>query len=201
MFAYIKGLLIATTAVQAVVEVNGIGYLISIPCHLLGQLPAIGQPVQLYTSFVVRENAHTLYGFAQLQERDAFELLMNVSGIGPKLALSLIGHLPLMQLKVAVEQHDLTSLCRVPGVGKKTAERLVIELRDKLTFFGLNDPTQFVIATAIDPKQQLVNDAMQALLHLGYTQSVAQKAIKHSLKELPDEVDLSTLLRVSLQNV
>jgi Holliday junction DNA helicase RuvA len=201
MFAYLKGTLMAATPSQAVVEVQGIGYLVFIPCSVLGELPQIGEKIQFYTSLVIREFSHALYGFLSSQERDIFEVLLNVTGIGPKLALSLIGHLPLQSLRSAIHHQDLPTLCRVPGVGKKTAERLVIELRDKLPNLMPTDPSEFAIQHVQDPRIQQINDAMLALINLGYNQSTAQKAIKKSLKELPEGVDLAILITTALKNI
>lgn len=200
MFAYIKGLLIRAHPAYVVVEVNGVGYAIFIPCRLLGELPPIGQTVQLFTTFVVRESSHALYGFLNSQDRDIFEELMNVTGIGPKLAMSLIGHLTFHELQSAVAYQDLSTLCRVPGVGKKTAERLIVELKDKLP--ALLPLTAAHLAIPVtDPKAQYVQDAILALVNLGYNQSTAQKAVKHSLKDQPETVDLALLITTALKNI
>src|ERR1700730_3165751 len=111
MFAYLKGILISSSPAQAILEVQGIGYSLSIPTRLFGQLPQIGKMVHFYTSFVVREFSHSLYGFLSSQERDLFDLLMNITGIGPKLALSLIGHLTFNELQGAILQQNFTALC------------------------------------------------------------------------------------------
>lgn len=200
MFAYIKGILINVHPTYVVVEVNGVGYAVFIPCRLLGELPALGQNVQLYTTFVVRESSHALYGFLCNQERDVFEVLMNVTGIGPKLALSLIGHLTFSELQAAVTQQDLSTLCRVPGVGKKTAERLIVELKDKLpSLLSLNVAN---LAIPIpDSQSQHAQDAILALMNLGYNQSTAQKAIKQTLKELPETTDLALFITTALKNI
>lgn len=200
MFAYFKGILAYIHPTYVVVDVNGVGYAIFIPCRLLGELPPLGQSVQLYTSFVVRESSHTLYGFLNSQERDIFDVLMNVTGIGPKLALSLIGHLSFPELQMAVAHQDLQTLCRVPGVGKKTAERLIVELKDKLPSFLPLSAANLAISVS-DPKSQHVQDAMLALINLGYNQSTAQKAIKQSLKELPETADLALLITTALKNI
>ena len=199
MYAYIKGTLIAFTPIQATVDVQGIGYHLFITCNALGQLPQPGNTVQFFTSFVVREFAHSLYGFLTAQERDVFELLMNITGVGPKLALSLIGHLPGSCLQEAITHEDLTTLCKVPGVGKKTAERLIVELRDKAP--SLLSPTaNLAIQIQLDEKGH-VQDAVLALINLGYSQANAQKAIKSSLKDLPKNYELTHLLTAVLQNI
>src|SRR5215203_4688831 len=106
MYAYLKGHLVSATPSQAVVEIQGIGYNVLIPCSALGNLPQLGQTIQLYTTLVIREFSHALYGFLSAQERDIFDSLLNVTGIGPKLALSLIGHLPFESLQMAISQED-----------------------------------------------------------------------------------------------
>lgn len=199
MYAYLKGKLVDAQPSCVIVDVQGIGYALSIPCRLLGELPEIGQPVQLFTSFVVRESSQTLYGFLCRQERDVFEALMNVTGIGPKLALSLIGHLTFDELHRAVTSQDFPTLCRVPGVGKKTAERLVVELKDKVSQFA---PLQASLSISLPhSKPQHVEDAMLALINLGYNQNTAQKALKQSLKDLPETADLALLITTALKHI
>jgi len=201
MFSYFKGILSAINPTYVIVDVHGVGYAIFIPCRLHVELPPLGQTVQFFTTFVVREASQSLYGFLKCQERDVFEVLMNVSGIGPKLALSLIGHLSFDELHTAVAHQDLTTLCRVPGVGKKTAERLIVELKDKLpNLLPLNESSLAI--TLPDSKTQHIQDAILALINLGYNQSTAQKAIKQTLKDLPEEtVDLALLITNALKNI
>ena len=202
MFAYLKGVLVNANHLQAVVEVNGVGYQVLISCRGYAQLPAIGEAVQFHTSFVVREFSQTLYGFTSMQEREIFEILINVTGIGPKMGLSLVGHLSLPELHSAIKRHDLPALCRVPGVGKKTAERLIVELKDKLSSMNLLNAGEPDGSQAMsDPKTQSVQDAMLALINLGYNQHTAQKAIKQGLKELPGEIDTSCLITTALRHV
>lgn len=200
MFAYIKGTLVSASPSHAIIDVNGIGYAIAIPCRVLSELPAPGEIVQLYTTFVVRELSHALYGFLTSPERDLFEVLTDVSGVGPKLALSLIGHLTFTELQTAVACQDLPTLCRVPGVGKKTAERLIVELKDKLPCLVSSTAVSFAIPVS-HSQPRFVQDAMLALINLGYNQGVAQKAILHSLKELPENGDLALLITTALKNV
>ncbi len=201
MYAYLKGVLVSATTSQVVVDIHGIGYLLFIPHRVLDQLPAIGQSVQLFTTFVVREFAHSLYGFINEYERDVFDVLMNITGIGPKLALSLIGHLTLPALQEAIAEQDLRTLCKVPGVGKKTAERLIVELKDKLAHLLHFEMADYAVATKIDPKNQNFQDAILALINLGYTQSAAQKAVKQSLQEWDEEADLAGLITLALKYI
>lgn len=199
MYAYLKGQLVVAHPSLAVVDVHGVGYALNIPCRLLGELPAIGEQVQFYTSFVVREASQALYGFLHSQERDLFEALMNVTGIGPKMALSLIGHLTFDELHTAVAAQDFPTLCRVPGVGKKTAERLVVELKDKLPHLV---PIHANLTLSLpSSKPQHVQDAMLALINLGYNQNTAQKALKQSLKDLPESADLALLITTALKHI
>jgi Holliday junction DNA helicase RuvA len=200
MFAFIKGQLVYSSPVNIVIEANGIGYKIFIPANVFSKLPHHGEVVFLHVSYVVRELSQTLYGFLSVQERDLFELLMGVTGIGPKLALSLIGHMILHDLRKAISNAEITVICKVPGIGKKTAERLIIELRDKIPATFSNDPSEHAILLS-DSKSQHVKDAMSALINLGYTQITAQKAIKKTMKDLPEEIDLATLITHSLKNV
>lgn len=202
MYAFIRGILRSVEPSYAIVEVNGIGFKILIPYSTFTALREPGETVLLYTSFVVREFSQMLYGFHAEVERELFEILIEISGIGPKIALSLIGHLPLDVLQEAILQDDAATLSRVPGIGKKTAERLLVELRNKLgTFFsktmqGLSSG----VSLKMDPHHQRAQDAIKALLNLGYSQATAQKAIKKSL-EGAAESDLSSLIATALKHV
>jgi len=199
MYAFIKGKLSHSTPSQATVETQGIGYLISIPASVFTRLPPIGHEVQFYTSLVVRENGQSLYGFLTSYDRDCFETLLGVTGIGPKIALNIIGHLAIQDLHTAVVTGDIPSLCKIPGIGRKTAERLLIEMRDKIPAMASDLPT--TKGTPRDLRSQTIRDAMSALINLGYSQSTAQRAIKHGLKELPEAIDLSGLISAALKNV
>lgn len=200
MFAFIKGQLVHSSPLNVIVETNGIGYKIFIPANAFSKLPQLGEGVFLHISYVVRELSQTLYGFLSAQERDIFDLLMGVTGIGPKLALSLIGHLMLHDLRKAISNGEIAVISKVPGIGKKTAERLIIELRDKLPMNISNDPSEHAIPV-VDPKSQKIQDAMSALINLGYNQITAQKAIKKTLNDYPEEIDLAALITYSLKNV
>lgn len=200
MIAYIRGILAQASPIYVVVDVKGIGYKILIPTSVFGHLPQIGEEIFLHTSFVIREASQALYGFLTFEERDLFEALMGVSGIGPKLALSLIGHISTHDLHTAVSNHDLAAICKVPGVGKKTAERLIIEMRDKLTALlpqGLDNSAR----NATDQHPQKIQDAMSALINLGYNQVTAQKAIKKTINEHSEEIDLASLITHALNHV
>lgn len=201
MIAYIKGTLVQSTPLFVVIEAAGIGYKIFIPTSLLSRLPQLHEQTILHTSFIIRELSHTLYGFLVTQDRDLFEALMSVTGIGPKLALSIIGHLTGHELYLAITNHDIPTISKVPGIGKKTAERLIIEMRDKISNIVTMDPSEFAVHSQSDLQAQKISDAMGALINLGYNQMTAQKAIKKTLKDLPDPIDLSELITAALKNL
>lgn len=193
MYAYIKGKLVASNPMSVVIEAGPVGYQILIPAHVFFKLPPLGKEVLLYTSFIVRELSHTLYGFLTMQERELYEELMGVTGVGPKVALNLIGHLPVEEMQRAIAEHDIARISKVPGIGKKTAERLIVELRDKLNRIF---PHHYAL-----PVDNNMQDAMQALINLGYQQNVASNALKKSLQTLPEGADVVMLITEALKNV
>lgn len=201
MIAFIKGCLVQTNPMHIIIEANGIGYKIFIPTSVFSKLPQLHETCLLYTSFVIREMSQTLYGFLSEQERDLFEILMGVSGIGPKLALSLIGHLPLQEMSRAISSHDIITICKVPGIGKKTAERLIIELRDKFSTLFPVDRSDLAVHELDEQRSRHITDAMSALINLGYNQVTAQKAIKKTLKDFPESIDLGELITSALKHV
>jgi Holliday junction DNA helicase RuvA len=200
MYAYIKGILVEASPSSVVIDAGGVGYKIFVPASVFSRLPQVGSEAIIHTSFVVREQAQTLYGFTMPHERDFFESLLGVTGIGPKIALALIGHMPLGELQRAIVNEDIAAITRVPGIGKKGAERLIIEMRDKVHVPASEGNIAHSFAPS-DPKGQMVNDAMSALINLGYNQGTAQKAIKKTLKDLPEGIDISTLIAHALKNV
>lgn len=189
MYEYIRGKLIEKTPLYVVIEANGIGYKLYVPTNLLGKLPEIGEVSFLYLSWVVREMSQTLYAFATKEERELFERVTTISGIGPKTALAMVGHFEYSQLEEIVRCNDCAALSRVPGIGKKTAERLMLELRERLKLF----PSSTLSSSS------KVQDALNALLKLGYSQGHAEKAVKKAIEKLPEESDLSALVTLSLK--
>lgn len=200
MFAYIKGFLAHSSPSSVTIEARGVGYKIFIPANTFTLLPNVGEESLLHTSFVVREQAQTLYGFSTIEERDFFEALMGVTGIGPKVALALIGHMPLGDLQSAILEENVAAICRIPGIGKKGAERLIIEMRDKISLHTASSSGS-ISYSSLDPRSRTINDAMSALINLGYNQVTAQNAIKKSLKDIPDAIDVSALIAGALKNV
>lgn len=200
MFSHLKGTLIAVNASHIVLDVGGVGYAIFVPCNLFDVLPPLGSFLQIHTSFVVREFSHSLYGFLESQEKELFELLLNISGVGPKLAISLMGHLNRSQLKVAVSEGNIKTLCKVPGVGKKTAERLVVELKDKLKELFSHTPSELAISLS-SPLSEMEQDAVMALVNLGYSQNASQRAVKHTLNQMEQALDLPQLITSALKHI
>lgn len=201
MFAYLKGTLTDLQPDRVIVEANGIGYSISIHRRLFDRLPEAGSFIRLYTTFVIREFSQTLYGFDESDEREIFETLIGIAGIGPKLALSLLGSLTFAELHSAVSEQNVPALCKVPGVGKKTAERLIVELKDKLQNLFKTGFPESDLAMPQDPASAKLKDAMLALINLGYHQSVAQKALKQSSQDLPEEADLACIITAALKHL
>lgn len=201
MYAYVRGKLAMASPLSVVIETGGMGYRILIPASVYSQLPSIGEELLLHTSYVVREQSQALYGFYSEQERELFEVLMGVSGIGPKTALSLVGHIPTYNLFEAISNSDIKTICKVPGIGRKSAERLIIEIRDKLPALFALQPADSLVPMEADPRTLLIKDAMSALINLGYNQALAQKAVKKTLEEAPNSVDLAALITCSLKNI
>jgi Holliday junction DNA helicase RuvA len=178
MIAFLDGELVEALPTQVVISVNGVGYLVQIPLSSFDQLPGAGSRVRLLTHLVVREDAHLLFGFATAAERDLFRLLMqHVSGVGPKLALAVLSGMSVSGFKSAVVHGDVAALAKVSGLGKKTAERIILELKDKV---GVAAAWEAAAAGRSDD-QARINDAVLALISLGFKQVEAQKAVKEVL--------------------
>ncbi len=162
---------------QATIDVNGVGYEVLIPLSSYDKLPAAGHPVEILTHLHVREDAHILYGFMSVAERDLFRLLVNhVTGIGPKIALAVLSGMNVSNFKNAVVNNDTASLSKISGVGKKTAERMVLELKDKVGVAAAWEAAS--AAHAPTPEQEQANEAVLALIALGYKQIDAHKAVR-----------------------
>ena len=188
MIGKIVGTLVHKHPPQILVDCHGVGYEIDVPMSTFYNLPALGESVALLTHFVVREDAQLLYGFATPAEREAFRQLIKISGVGPRMALSVLSGLRLTELAQAVNSQDAARLTKVPGVGKKTAERLLLELKGKLGP-DLNLPNQ----TGQGSDNQ--GDIQQALLALGYNDREAAAA----LRALPAEVGVSEGIKLALR--
>ncbi len=199
MITFLRGHLAESFPNRAVVDVGGVGYGVHIPISTYDALPGVGQPVRLLTHLQVREDAHDLYGFASEEERDLFRLLINqVSGIGPKLALAVLSGMPVATFKACVARNDLAALSRIKGVGKKTAERIVVELRDKV---GVAAAWEAATAGQTPPLQSHANDAVLALVSLGYRQPDAHKAVEQFLKDTSGDPGTDVILRGALRSL
>lgn len=196
MYESIEGILKEKDPSRAIVTASGIGYRLAIPLSTYTQLPALDKAVTLYLTQVVREDAHTLYAFIAKEERNLFEMLISLSGIGPKTALSIIGHVDLAAFHRAINAADIRLLSKIPGIGKKTAERLVIEMRDKLKGGGKNAKSETVAASG----DSLTSDAINALLNLGYNLIDAQKAVQRALAQSEQPSDLGGLITRALNS-
>lgn len=203
MYAYIKGIFTESGAQTATVEAGGVGYKIFVTPSTLSRLPPLGDNVVLHTAFIVREDSQSLYGFVTTEEREIFEVLLSVNGIGPKLALALVGNLTIVELRQAILNQDTHTLSKVPGIGKRMAERLVVELKGKMkALFPKDFDESIVQGSSLSLKSSVIKDAVSALINLGYTQAMAKKAIQESLEELPEEErELSTLIKSALKHV
>src|SRR5579862_2242981 len=176
MIAFLRGKLVEALPTQATVEVSGLGYEVLIPLSSYDKLPQPGQEVRLLTQLVVREDSHILYGFASAAERDLFRLLVNnVSGIGPKIALNILSGVSVTAFRGAVANADIKALSQISGVGKKTAERIVVELKDKIGAAGAWEAAS--AQRALSPDDQKLNDAVLALLALGFKQIEAHDSV------------------------
>jgi holliday junction DNA helicase RuvA len=192
MIASLDGQLAETLADGAILEVGGIGYRVHLPVSAIAALPERGRRVRVHTQMVVREDSMTLYGFPTVEQRDLFGVLLGVNGIGPKAAVTILGvHSPEIFRK-AVAEEDVDALTMIPGVGKKTAQRMIIELKEKLTALGLDG----VPGGAPPEAVKIVSEAQQALTALGYTVGEAREA----LSQVPMDADstLQDLIKAGL---
>ena len=177
MITFLDGKLVSALPTQATIDVGGVGYEVFIPLSSYDKLPVAGQPIRILTHLAVREDAHILYGFMTSVERDLFRLLVNnVSGIGPKLALAVLSGMSVNSFKAAVVNSDVTAISKISGLGKKTAERIVLELKDKLGVAAAWEAAS--AAHAPTPEEEQVNEAVLALIALGYKQAEAHKAVR-----------------------
>ncbi len=171
MIAHLRGTLLATSPGHAIVDCHGVGYDVTVSMNTFTELPDVGTEVSLFIYTNVREDQIALFGFHRPEEKALFEKLISVSGIGPKLAVNILGGMNTSDLVATIRGGDATRLTRMPGVGKKTAERMVLELKDKLADFG-------VTPAAPRPKHVLEDDVLSALINLGYQSVAAERALE-----------------------
>jgi Holliday junction DNA helicase RuvA len=199
VITYLEGTLREVLPTQVVIEVHGIGYEVLIPLSSYDRLPQPGQAIRLLTHLQVREDAHILFGFASSEERDLFRLLVTrVSGVGPKLALAVLSGMDVMRFKAAVVDSDIASIAKISGLGKKTAERIVLELKDKLGVAAAWEAASADKAPSAEARA--ANDAVLALIALGYKQVDAAKAVREVALKNKD-AGTEDLVRLALKGL
>jgi Holliday junction DNA helicase RuvA len=198
MINFLHGKLVEALPTTVTVDVNGMGYEVLIPLSSFDKLPLAGSDVKLLTHLAIRDDAHVLYGFVTAAEREMFRLLINtVSGIGPKIALNVLSGMNVTALRGAVSNGDVKALSQISGVGKKTAERIVVELKDKIGAAGAWEAmsAQHGLSTG----DQKVNDAMLALMALGFRQAEAHESIRAAQALLGTDATVEDMVRASLK--
>jgi Holliday junction DNA helicase RuvA len=197
MIGRIHGIIIEKQPPQLLIDVQGVGYEIASPMSTFYQLPNLGEVVTLHTHMVVREDAQLLYGFASLNERGLFRTLIKINGVGPKLALTILSGMNAGEFIMCVQDSDAAALVRLPGVGKKTAERLIVELRDKLKDHDVDGASMNATGSVAAPvSNSPVADAVSALVALGYKAPEASKMVRAvETQDMPTE----DIIRMSLQ--
>ena len=196
MIAHLRGTLLAKHPNQAIVEAYGVGYDVTISVPTFSEMPAVGNEVALHIHTHVREDALSLYGFLRLAEKHLFEKLLTVSGIGPKLAITILSGMPVDEMVGAIRSGDIARLTRIPGIGKKTAERMVLELREKLP------PTGTTTESTVAQASPVEEDVLSALVNLGYQRAIAEKALlavrKNAGVAMDAEITFDNLFREAL---
>lgn len=200
MISYIRGELIAIEEEKVIIDVNGVGFGVFMPSQSMNALPAIGEEVKLHTYMNVREDVMQLFGFLTRDNLNVFKLVIGVSGIGPKGGLSILSHLSPDDLRFAVMSHDVKTISGAPGIGKKTAEKLIIELKDKLSIEDvLERNTKDEICNVAAASNQIQAEAAQALVALGYGNAEALKAVKKV--EIQEDTTVEAVLKLALKYI
>ncbi len=205
MIGRLRGILLEKQAPDLLIEVAGVGYEVQLPLTSFYQLPATGEEATIYTHFVVREDAQLLYGFINQNERALFRQLIKANGVGPKLALTILSGMTAQQFVRCVQLDDVSTLVKLPGVGKKTAERLVVEMRDRLKSWGIPANTPVTDAMVLQgddaiftPVASAEQDAIGALVSLGYSQLQADKAVQ---KVKQSNMNSEELIKAALRSM
>src|ERR1043165_5934378 len=200
MITFLDGKLVNALPTQAIIDVGGVGYEVFIPLSSYDKLPPAGQAIRILTHLAVREDAHVLYGFMTAAERDLFRLLVNnVSGIGPKLALAVLSGMSVERFKAAVVNADIASLSKISGLGKKTAERIVLELKDKLGVVAAWEAASAEHAPTAEQTQ--ANEAVHAFIALGYKQVDAHKTVRDLQQREPELKTAEELIKHALKKM
>ena len=204
MISYIKGRLVETAENIIVVECNGIGYQMLVPLSVIDSMPPCGNDVKIYTHMHVREDLLQLFGFLTRDDLEVFKLLISVSGVGPKAALSILGTITADELRYAVMADDAKTIAKTPGIGAKTAGKLVIELKDKLKYRDINDVMDISGQNSVNVSSKaadksIISDAVEALVALGYSATDAMKAVRSV--DAADYTTVEQLLKLSLKHM
>lgn len=197
MIEWLSGILRFKEPNHIVVDVQGVGYGMDVPASTFERLPEVGSPVELHTYYYVREDETALFGFLTPEERTVFEIFINTSGIGPKTSLGILSSVPIGEFARAVMENDLAALMKVRGVGRKTAERLIVELRDKMKSFMLGLESRGTPPEKPSPEAE---DAIAALVQLGTRPAVAARAVRRAVEILGDKASGEALLREALKH-
>ena len=201
MISYVRGELVAIEDDKVILDVNGVGFGIYMPAQSMTLLPTIGEEVRLHTYMNVREDAMQLFGFLTRDDLNVFKLVIGVSGIGPKGGLNILSQLSPDDLRFAVMANDAKTIAATPGIGKKTAEKLIIELKDKLSIEDVLNKTveQDAMAPATNASSEIQAEAVQALVALGYGSTESMKAVKKV--PLEEETTVEEVLKLALKNM
>ncbi|MGB0416508.1 MAG: Holliday junction branch migration protein RuvA [Coraliomargarita sp.] len=198
MIARLKGEIIESTPLMVVLEAGGVGYEVHIPVTTAERLPNLGEHCSLFVHSVYREDSATLYGFATREDRDFFRLLISVSGIGPKIGVSMLSRLSVELLRTAIGSSDIARLSKCPGIGRKTAERLVIELKDKVVAELGNAPSPIASSPLTSTEPSQFQDAVASLIALGYKPADADKLARKAASQLDANASVEALIREAL---
>ncbi len=194
MYDYIRGRMISKSPTHIIIESAGIGYFINIPLSTYDKIPDQGD-AKIFTQMFIREELMTMFGFATIDERSIFRLLISISGIGPKIALAILSGSPLNDFKEAIIKEDVNTIKKIKGIGKKTAERIVLELKG-----AMKDVSQQQGSKEEKTENNQIEDAVMALVSLGYVRATAEKAVDNALKTFNTEDGIEALVRLALKN-
>jgi len=199
MIAYLKGNLAVVKGDSVIVEVNGIGYKLAVPSSMAYKLPSIGETIFIHTYLHVREDAMLLYGFLEEEERELFVILQNVSGIGPKVALAILSTSSVSGFKQAVLQNQVAMLTQIPGIGQKTAQRMILELKDKLAKENLGMTGTQEPGLSIDNGE--FADALNALVALGYNSAEAGRTVNKVVSAYKEKLEVEQIIKLALKEL
>jgi Holliday junction DNA helicase RuvA len=197
LISYIKGTLVKKAPARIVVDNSGLGYEILVPLSSYDVIGDVGADVLIYTHFHVREDSHTLFGFATTKERKLFQMLISVSGIGPRSALTILSGVSVDDFCDAVAREEEAFLTAISGIGRKTAQRLIVELKSRIVE---EEEVRVEVGGGTKPRRDTISEAVQALMALGFTRPAARKAVDKCVNEMDGQFDVEELIRGALRN-